>query len=49
MKIIEKLTKTTGKRVQEGVTEEELEAYKKSKIKTDDPMAGFLGKDELVH
>lgn len=31
-----------------GVTEEELEAYKRSKTVADDPMAMFLGKDELV-
>lgn len=32
-----------------GVSEEELEAYKKSRRVADDPMAKFLGKDELVH
>ncbi len=32
-----------------GVTEEELEAYKRTKTVADDPMAQFLGKDELVH
>jgi pre-mRNA-processing factor SLU7 len=32
-----------------GVTEEELEDYKRSKALADDPMANFLGKDELVH
>jgi pre-mRNA-processing factor SLU7 len=32
-----------------GVTEEELEDYKRSKALADDPMAKFLGKDELVH
>ena len=31
-----------------GVSEEELEAYKKSRRVADDPMAKFLGKDELV-
>lgn len=30
-----------------GVNEEELEAYKRSKAVADDPMAKFLGKDEL--
>jgi pre-mRNA-processing factor SLU7 len=30
-----------------GVSEEELEAYKRSKAVADDPMAKFLGKDEL--
>ena len=32
-----------------GVTEEELEAYKRSRAVADDPMAQFLGRDELVH
>ena len=32
-----------------GVGEEELEAYKRSRVVADDPMAKFLGKDELVH
>lgn len=31
-----------------GISEEELEAYKRSKCLADDPMAKFLGKDELV-
>lgn len=31
-----------------GVTEEELEAYKKARTAAADPMAAFLGKDELV-
>ncbi|KAL8733632.1 MAG: hypothetical protein Q9166_002042 [cf. Caloplaca sp. 2 TL-2023] len=31
-----------------GVSEEELEAYKRSRGVADDPMAKFLGKDELV-
>lgn len=31
-----------------GVSEEELEAYKRSRRVADDPMAEFLGKDELV-
>ena len=31
------------------VSEEELEAYKRSRATADDPMAKFLGKDELVH
>jgi len=32
-----------------GVSEDELEAYKRSRAVADDPMAAFLGKDELVH
>lgn len=32
-----------------GVGEEELEEYKRSRAMVDDPMAKFLGKDELVH
>ena len=31
-----------------GISEEELEAYKRSRAVADDPMAKFLGKDELV-
>ncbi|KAL8681507.1 MAG: hypothetical protein Q9186_002393 [Xanthomendoza sp. 1 TL-2023] len=31
-----------------GITEDELEAYKRSRGAADDPMANFLGKDELV-
>lgn len=31
-----------------GVSEEELEAYKRSRAVADDPMAKYLGKDELV-
>ncbi|KAL8839063.1 MAG: hypothetical protein Q9170_001899 [Blastenia crenularia] len=31
-----------------GVSEEELEVYKKSRAVADDPMANYLGKDELV-
>ncbi|KAL8708261.1 MAG: hypothetical protein Q9220_006838 [cf. Caloplaca sp. 1 TL-2023] len=31
-----------------GITEEELEAYKRSRAVADDPMMKFLGKDELV-
>ena len=32
-----------------GISEEELEAYKRSRAVADDPMAKHLGKDELVH
>ena len=35
--------------MKDGVTEEELEAYKRSRTMADDPMAKFLGADELVH
>jgi len=44
---------TTKKRtlaeMRDGISEEELEAYKRNRSATDDPMAAFLGKDELVH
>ena len=33
----------------QGVTDEEMEAYKRTKAQADDPMARFLGNDELVH
>ncbi|PGH09487.1 pre-mRNA-splicing factor slu7 [Blastomyces parvus] len=42
------LGKRTLQEMQQGVTEEELEAYKKSRSAASDPMAAFLGKDELV-
>ncbi|OJD18694.1 pre-mRNA-splicing factor slu7 [Emergomyces pasteurianus Ep9510] len=42
------LGKRTLQEMQQGVTEEELEAYKKSRSAAADPMAAFLGKDELV-
>ncbi|KAI4156525.1 MAG: hypothetical protein LQ340_000194 [Diploschistes diacapsis] len=32
-----------------GVTEEELEAYKRSRVQADDPMAKYLGTDGMVH
>jgi pre-mRNA-processing factor SLU7 len=35
--------------MRDGISEEELEAYKRNRSATDDPMAAFLGKDELVH
>lgn len=42
------LKKRTLHEMQQGVTEEELEAYKKARSAADDPMAALLGKDELV-
>jgi len=33
---------------QQGVTEEELESYKRSRLARDDPMAALLGRDELI-
>ena len=41
--------KRSALEMQSGVTEEELEAYKRSRTQSDDPMASLLGKDELVH
>ena len=41
--------KRTLQEMRGGVGEEELEAYKRSRSMADDPMAKFLGKDELVH
>lgn len=32
-----------------GITEEELDEYRRKRTVADDPMAKFLGKDELVH
>nr|KMM66155.1 pre-mRNA-splicing factor slu7 [Coccidioides posadasii RMSCC 3488] len=46
--VVTTLKKRTLHEMQQGVTEEELENYKKSRQAADDPMAAFLGKDELV-
>lgn len=40
--------KRTLAELQGGVGEEELEAYKKSRAMAEDPMARYLGKDEIV-
>ncbi|MCJ1308259.1 mRNA splicing protein [Agyrium rufum] len=40
--------KRTLAEMQGGITEEELDAYKRSRAVAADPMASFLGKDELV-
>lgn len=34
--------------VQSGISEEELESYKRSRLAADDPMAKMLGRDELI-
>jgi pre-mRNA-processing factor SLU7 len=41
--------KRTLQEMREGVSEEELEAYKRSRTAADDPMAKYLGKDEAVY
>ena len=41
--------KRTLKEMREGITEEELEGYKRTRVDASDPMAKMLGKDELVH
>ena len=41
--------KRTVTEMKGGVSEEELEAYKRSRGMADDPMSKFLGKDELVN
>lgn len=43
-----KAKKTTATGLQGGFTEQEMEAYKRTKAVADDPMAKFLGKDELA-
>lgn len=40
--------KRTFKEIQTGISEEELETYKRSRVAADDPMAGLIGKDEVV-
>lgn len=41
--------KRTLMEVQSGISEEELESYKKSRLAADDPMSAFAGKDEIAH
>jgi len=40
--------KRTLAETKNGVTDEELEAYKRSRLVADDPMFMLLGRDELV-
>ncbi|KAL4892923.1 splicing factor SluA [Aspergillus ambiguus] len=42
---ITKSKKRTLLEVQSGISEEELESYKRSRLAADDPMAAFIGKD----
>ncbi|KAI9813559.1 MAG: mRNA splicing protein [Phylliscum demangeonii] len=41
--------KRTLQEMKGGVTEEEMEAYRRKRTVADDPMAAFIGKEELVH
>ena len=41
-------TKRTLTEMRGGVSKEDLEAYKRARIMTDDPMARLLGKDDLI-
>lgn len=41
--------KRTLEEMKGGIDEEELDAYRRKRAVADDPMAAFLGKDELVH
>jgi pre-mRNA-processing factor SLU7 len=41
--------KRTLTEMRDGISKEELEAYKRNRSAADDPIAAFLGKDELVH
>ncbi|RVX76094.1 hypothetical protein B0A52_00451 [Exophiala mesophila] len=43
-----KAKKRTLQELQSGITEEELESYKRNRLAADDPMAKMLGRDELV-
>ena len=43
------LKKRTLTELQAGISEEDLEAYKKSKMTADDPMSKLVGMDSLVH
>lgn len=40
--------KRTLQEMREGITHEEMEAFKRNRATADDPMAKFLGKDELL-
>lgn len=40
--------KRTLMEIQSGVSEEELESYKRSRLAANDPMAGFIGKGEVA-
>ena len=40
--------KRTLVEIQSGISEEELESYKRSRVAAEDPMAAFIGKDEVV-
>ncbi|OAP55774.1 hypothetical protein AYL99_09926 [Fonsecaea erecta] len=40
--------KRTLQELQSGISEEELESYKRNRMAADDPMANLLGKDELM-
>ena len=44
----EKVKKRTLAEMKEGINPEDLEAYKRSRTVADDPMARFLGKDDLA-
>ncbi len=41
-------TKRTLDEMQAGVTEEDMEEYRRKRVAANDPMANFLGKDELL-
>lgn len=41
--------KRTLTELRDGIDEDELEAYKRSRYQADDPMAAFIGKGEAVH
>ncbi|KAL6241091.1 mRNA splicing protein [Rhinocladiella similis] len=43
-----KAKKRTLQELQSGISEEDLESYKRNRVAGDDPMASLLGKDELV-
>ena len=43
------LKKRTLTEMKGGINDEEMDAYKRSRVVADDPMAKFIGKDELVH
>lgn len=45
----DKAQKRSREEMESGVTDEQMEEYRRKRMTKDDPMAAMLGKDELVH
>ena len=46
--ITQQTKKRTAEEMHSGVSEEDMDAWKKKRIAADDPMNAFIGKDDLV-